>query len=157
MKKFEFRLQKLLDLREVREQELKNELSAIVSKQNLERVKQQELNQKITDYGGAVREKMIKGTITAEEMMMYEKFVHLSRQAITFAERRIGEMEPAVNEVRQRLVIASTEKKVVEKLREKKLAEYNYEVNREITKENDDMNQKIYMRRLRETEGVHRW
>lgn len=97
---------------------------------------------------------MVAGTATAEEMMMYEKFVDLSRRAITFADRRIEEMEPAINEVRGRLVLASTEKKVVEKLKERKLEEYNYEMNREITKENDDMNQKIYMRRLIESEGV---
>ncbi len=154
MKKFDFRLQKLLDLREAREQELKNELSALVSVQNVERMKQQELNDKIGSFGDSIRKKMVAGTATAEEMMMYEKFVDLSRRAITFADRRIEEMEPAINEVRGRLVLASTEKKVVEKLKERKLEEYNYEMNREITKENDDMNQKIYMRRLIESEGV---
>lgn len=57
MKKFDFRLQKLLDLREAREQELKNELSALVSVQNVERMKQQELNDKIGSFGDSIRKK----------------------------------------------------------------------------------------------------
>lgn len=154
MKKFDFKLQKLLDLREAREQELKNELAALVSQQNIERMKQQELNNSIDYYSGNIRDKMVIGTVTVEETMMYEKFVDLSRRAIVFADRKIEEMEPGVNEARIRLVNASREKKVVEKLKEKKLEEYNYELNREINKENDDMNQKIYMHRLLEARGV---
>jgi len=153
MKKFDFKLQKLLDLREAREQELKNELAALVSQQNVERMKQQELNNSIDYYSGNIRSKMAAGTVTVEETMMYGKFVDLSRRAISFADRKIEEMEPAVNEARIHLVNASREKKVVEKLKEKKLEEYNYELNREINKENDDMNQKIYMHRLLEARG----
>ena len=41
MKKFKFGLQKLLELREAREREVKNELAKIVSIQNRERVKQE--------------------------------------------------------------------------------------------------------------------
>ncbi len=154
MKKFDFKLQKLLDLREAREQELKNELAALVSQQNVERMKQQELNNSIDFYSGNLRGKMAAGTVTVEETMMYGKFVDLSRRAIGFAERKIEEMEPAVNEARVHLINASREKKVVEKLKEKKFEEYNYELNREINKENDDMNQKIYMHRLLEARGV---
>ena len=154
MKKFDFKLQKLLDLREAREQELKNELAALISQQNVERMKQEELNSSIAYHSESIRGKMVDGTVTVQETMMYEKFVDLSRRAITFADRKIEEMEPAVQEARGRLVIASREKKVVEKLKERQLEEYNYEMNREINKENDDMNQKIYMRRLLEAQGV---
>jgi len=47
-------------------------------------------------------------------------------------------------------VEASREKKVVEKLKERKRKQYMYDLNREIVKENDDANQKVYVRRLRE-------
>jgi flagellar export protein FliJ len=57
-------------------------------------------------------------------------------------------MEPEIQSVRERLIEASREKKIVEKLKERKRLEYDYEVNREIAKENDDMNQKIFIKRM---------
>jgi flagellar FliJ protein len=148
MKKFEFKLQRLLDLREAREREVKNELSVLVSEQNRERLKQDDLRRNITEFGAGLREKMKKGEVVSGDAMQYGKFVSLATMAINSSEHRIQEMEPGIREVRGRLIEASKERKVVEKLREKKMEEYRYELNRETAKENDDMNQKIYLRRM---------
>ena len=45
------------------------------------------------------------------------------------------------------VILELTEKKVVEKLKERKMKEHLYEVNREIAKENDDINQKIFLQK----------
>ena len=50
MKKFQFRLQKLLDIREARENEIKNELMKVLAQQNKERVFQDKLRNKIQYY-----------------------------------------------------------------------------------------------------------
>ncbi|PKL37333.1 MAG: flagellar export protein FliJ [Spirochaetae bacterium HGW-Spirochaetae-1] len=148
MKKFEFKLQRLLDLREARERGVQNELAILVSEQNRERLKQDDLRRNITEFGKSLREKMRKGEVVSGEAMQYGKFVSLATMAIDSAENRIQGMEPGISEVRGRLIEASKERKVVEKLREKKLEEYRYELDRETAKENDDMNQKIYLRRM---------
>jgi len=148
MKKFEFKLQRLLDLREARERGVQNELAILVSEQNRERLKQDDLRRNITEFGKNLREKMRKGEAISGEAMQYGKFVSLATMAIDSAENRILGMEPGIREVRGRLIEASKERKVVEKLREKKLEEYRYELDRETAKENDDMNQKIYLRRM---------
>jgi flagellar export protein FliJ len=64
---------------------------------------------------------------------------------IKLQQEKIDSMEPEILKVRERLVEASRLLKVVEKLKEKKLQEYLYELNRETFKENDDINQKIYV------------
>ncbi len=150
MKKFHFKLQKLLDMREARENEVKNELMKVLGEQNKERALQDELKQKINLYEGRYRDNLKKGKFSSDETMMLLKYVDASRRAISDAEIRIQDMEPEINRIRLKLVEASREKKVVEKLREKKIDEFNYELAREIAKENDDMNQKIYMRKLME-------
>ncbi len=147
MKKFRFRLQKLLDIREVREKKIKNELAELVNLQNIERNKQNELQVKIADRKKALRIMLGKNKFSYNEVMMYERFTDSANKAIIIAENKIRQIEPEILKVRERLVDASKEKKVVEKLKERNYNEYLYTVNREITKENDDINQKIFLKK----------
>ena len=147
MKKFKFNLQRLLDIREAKEKAVINELSALVSKQNVERQKQENLKVNLDAEHSKITQKMRLGSLTSDEILNYARFTTLSEMAMEATERNIGSFEPSISKVRVRLINASKEKKVVEKLREKKKEEYYYEMNREIAKENDDTNQKIYARR----------
>ena len=148
MKKFKFRLQKLLDMREAKETEIKHELMKVLNVQNQERIFQDELKSRINQYETKYGEKIKKGTLSAEEMMSFMRYNDVSRKAIIESQKRVEKIEPEVRRIREKLVIASREKKIVEKLKERKLQEFNYEFNREQFKENDDMNQKIYQRKL---------
>ena len=148
MKKFKFKLHKLLDIREAREKQIKNELAELVNLQNIERNKQFQLQQKIAERKKILRAIMEKKMSSYNDIISYEHFTANANKAINIAETKIQQMEPAIQKVRERLVEASREKKVVEKLKEKKYNEYQYNLNREITKENDDMNQKIYHKRM---------
>lgn len=148
MKKFQFRLQKLLDIREARENEIKNELMKVLALQNKERVYQDELRNKIRHYESGYREMQKKGGLIPEDALAVMRFADISRRAIDEAERRIEKLEPEAQKIRERLISASRDKKIVEKLKERKFEEYNYELNKEIAKENDDMNQKIYHKKL---------
>ena len=148
MKKFIFTLQKLLELREAREREVKNELARIVSIQNRERVKQDQLRRDIQENQNRLRSGMRKGDISAEDIVLYEKYFHVSHRAIDIAGDKILSMEPEVNRIREKLVQASKDRKIVEKLRERKLEEYEYLLNRETAKENDDINQNVFNRRI---------
>ena len=147
MKKFKFNLQQLLELREAKEKEVMNELSVLVSKQNVERQKHEVLQVNLNTEHSKITQKMRLGNVTSDEVFNYARFVTLSEIAIKSTSRSIDSYEPSISKVRVRLINASKEKKVVEKLREKRKEEYNYEMNREIVKENDDTNQKIYAAR----------
>jgi len=148
MKKFHFTLQRLLDIREARETEIKHELMKVLSLQNKERVFQDELKSKIKRYEVQYSEKITKGLFSPEEVMSLMRYSDVSRNAIVESQRRIEGLQPEVDRIRERLVTASRDKKIVEKLKERKFEEYEYEFNRETAKENDDMNQKLYHRKL---------
>ncbi len=149
MKKFNFRLQKLLDIRERKEREIQYELSKVMARQNQERQKQEELRSSIAEEQRRFSEKLRKGKFSSHEAIMFEKYVDISLRAIETAQKRIEAMEPEILEIRGRLVEASKQKKVVERLKERKFEEYTYEVNREIAKESDDINQKLFNRNNR--------
>ncbi len=151
MKKFKFKLQTLLDIREAREREIQYELARIISIQNREREKQADLRRRIDEQKSIFGDKLKRGAYSANEAILFERFVDVSLRAIDKAEERIKGMEPQIQEVRVRLVEASRARKVVEKLRERKRVQHTYEVNRELNKENDETNQKIYAMRKKET------
>ncbi len=148
MKKFKFRLQKLLDIREAAEKGAKNELAEVMSIQNRERQKQDELRDSIDRHRSHFRERLIKGDFTPKEAIFFEKYVNISQRAIELSDERILQLEPEVIRRRGKVIEASKERKTVEKLKEKKLNSFNYQYNWEINKENDDMNQKIYQKRM---------
>ncbi|MBN2080280.1 MAG: flagellar export protein FliJ [Spirochaetes bacterium] len=151
MKKFNFKLQTLLNLREAREREIRNELAKIMSLQNREREKQADLRRRIDEQKALFGDKLRRGAYSPAEAILFERFVDVSLRAIDAAEGRIQEMEPRVREVRERLIEASRARKVVEKLKERRRVEHDYAVNRELNKENDETNQKIYEMRKRES------
>ena len=148
MKKFKFRLQKLLDVREARETEIKHELMKVLSLQNQERIFQDRLKLQMEQYRKRYGEKIKMGTLSVDEMMSLMRYNDVSEKAIVESGKKIERLEPEVRRIREKLVVASREKKIVEKLRARKLEEFNYEFNREQFKENDDMNQKIYQRKI---------
>ncbi|MBN2158350.1 MAG: flagellar export protein FliJ [Spirochaetes bacterium] len=151
MKKFKFKLQTLLNIREAREREIQYELARILSVQNRERERQAELRRRIEEQKSLFGERLKRGAFSSGEAILFERFVDVSLRAIDTAEERIRGMEPQIQEVRSRLVEASRARKVVEKLRDRKQAQHAYEVNRELNKENDETNQKIYAMRKRES------
>lgn len=52
MKSFKFRLQRLLDIREAKEKNIKNELAAILTVQNRERLKQEHYRKSVEEQIG---------------------------------------------------------------------------------------------------------
>lgn len=150
MKKFVFNLQALLNIRGAREREIQYELSHVVGQQNRERLVQDELRAKMDGQKIRYGQRLRSGAASTSEAMQFQRFIDSAIHAIAGAETRIQALEPKVQEIRARLIEASREKKVVEKLRERKLVDYHYEVNRELAKEADELNQKRYARLVAE-------
>lgn len=144
MKKFEFRLQKLMDMRISKEHAIKAELAKLVAKQNAETEMQKNYRQRINDHYSKLSVKMRDGTFTYSEALMCERFAYNAQKAIELSQKRVEQMQPEMQKVRERLIQASKDRKVVERLKEKKYEEYMYQYNREMSNELDDMNQKMY-------------
>ena len=147
MKKFEFKLQKLLEIREANEREIQGELAKLISAQIAERLKRKEYKYRIAKERDTFCSRLKSGEYSFIDALNYGRFVNFSEKVIDSSDEKIRNLEPDVQEVRERLIEASKERKVVERLKERKWKQYLYESNREIVKENDDANQKIYPNR----------
>ena len=147
MKSFKFRLQRLLDIREARERDIKNELAAILTVQNRERLKQEKYRRSVEEQHAKFAGLIKAGRYSYSAASAFERYIDFAHKVIRDQQERIEAMEPEINKVRDRLVEASRERKAVEKLKERRWNEFMYEYNREVAKENDDTNQKIFVKK----------
>ena len=145
MKRFEFRLQRLLDIRAAKEREVQNELAGLVAIQNRERMKQEHYRSSIAEQHEKFSAKIKRGEYSYSEAASFERYIDFAHRVIAAQQQRIEAMEPEIQKVRERLVQASKERKVVERLKDRRKEEYLYEYNREMAKEIDDMNQKAFI------------
>ncbi|MCB2210579.1 flagellar export protein FliJ [bacterium] len=123
MKRFRFRLQKVLDAREVVEREAQRKLGeAQRVLTELETVR----NQIQTDIAQLTNEQrnMLGGTVTAGTAMQHHRWLRELEKRLRVQIDKCRDAEKAVAERRQELLDASRERKVLDRLKEKKRAEH---------------------------------
>lgn len=148
MKKFHFKLERLLEARLAKEKGVKQELAKVISEQNIFRMKQNDYRNRVDQQKRMFHEKMVSGKVSFAELSGYHRFEDFSGRVIEDSQKKIEDMEPAINVIRVRLTEAQRERRVIEKLKEKRFDEWKYQANRAENIEIDDMNQKLFMRRI---------
>ena len=154
MKRFKFNLEKVLELRQYREEEAKNELGRAISvltaienniKQNAlvhtQAVHQRFSGMENTDNGGSVTGANI-GTAAgaaAASMLAWDTYILRLEQEAERLMEEAAKAEMVVEEKRNLYLEASRELKVMEKLKEKQEKEYRKEFFAAETRELDDM------------------
>ena len=149
MKRFKFNLEKVLELRQYREEEAKNELGRAISvltaienniKQNA-LVHSQAVHQRFTGLGdtdGDPAVSMTAGTAAASMLAWDTYILRLEQEAERLMEEA-AKAEMVVEEKRNLYLEASRELKVMENLKEKREKEYRKEFFAAETRELDDM------------------
>lgn len=152
MKKFKFRLQKLLDIKLAKEKEIQHELAAEVSKQNVLIEKQNRYRDKVASERGRFHQLMSQQTGTFNQLNYFQRYSTVAERVIESSQLEIDAMEPAINEIRKRLSEAVKERQKIEKLKERKYEAWKYHIQREEEKEYDEINMKIFTRMREESE-----
>ncbi|HRX16366.1 MAG TPA: flagellar export protein FliJ [Spirochaetota bacterium] len=144
MKKFSFRLQKLLDIKMAFEKKIQHELAREIGKQNLLREKQRVLKEKIEQQQHAFHESMSRTGGNFNDLKAFHRYSQYADMVINSSEHDIMAMQPKINEIRGRLLEASKERRSIEKLKEKKHDEWKYAVKRAEEVEYDEINMRIF-------------
>jgi flagellar FliJ protein len=138
MKKFEFSLQTLLNLRESVVKEQKNQLQIIQAKlhnlrQDLYRIQEQKL-QAVASFQRECEE-----GITTSRMQEYHAYFKAMEKRIEEQKKAIKEMEKKEEHQTQLVIHALKQKKILESLREKHYQEYLLEEQAEEQKRLDEL------------------
>lgn len=144
MKRFDFSLQKILDLREYEEEQAKLDLAAAIAEAN--RI-QAELDYVASEMvrAGAVR-------ITSDIPAMQANEAYKMRLKLRKGEllEELAQAELVIEQKREVFAEKMRDRKVITKLREKALTEYKAETEKEEEQANDDVSNAKFARELSE-------
>lgn len=129
MKNFKFRYESILKLLEKREDGKKNKLRQAYNLLNKERNKLQSLVLKDNEYSKIIMNKTSNGCklMVLRNIEDYRKDLNIK---ITLQNNIVFEKEKEIDTIKNELIEISKEKKIMEKLKEKKLEEFNVFLNR---------------------------
>ena len=128
MKKFEFRLQKLFEIRDRKEKEIKNKLGYLIKVQKQEEEEKKILinDLKRKDYN--YRKNFLFSDFNISEALSHENFSRVNCKKIQNLEIKKKDMDLKIKRIKKNLLEASIQKKVVEKIKDKKIKEYSQDL-----------------------------
>lgn len=140
MARFKFRLDILLRLAQNKEEEAKKELASW-QKQLLEA--QEKLQKILMEITSSLNEKSAKRNIN--EILLYEAYLESLRNQQKKTENEIEYFTVERNKAIIKLQETIKERKILEKLKEKKLEQYIFDENQKEQKEADEIGSKIFI------------
>ncbi|MFH0882730.1 MAG: flagellar export protein FliJ [bacterium] len=146
MKKFTFRLQRLMDAKRGEERLRQRDLGIEQQKLSDEEIKLQKLSDDLKQVYQEQREKLKKGTRVGDLLLSHQWQRNL-RTRIRGQTKEVEKQESRVETAREVLVDVSREKKVLEKLRERRKDEHQHQVNTETQNQLDDIGARLHRRR----------
>lgn len=137
MAKFIFKLQSVLNLRKQKEDSIKNELANATRKLEAEKRKLSELETMLEDTVREFNERTKKTTV--HELIEFNEYLSLLNSRIKTQKENVNNAAQYVDKVREELVKAVKERKILEKLRERQFEEFLLEQKKLEQKTNDEI------------------
>ncbi|OFZ24554.1 MAG: flagellar export protein FliJ [Bdellovibrionales bacterium RIFOXYB1_FULL_37_110] len=138
MKKFDFRLQSLLRLRNFKEEKLKAEMGEIVSKMNNTRDDIINLNQDIEDAYTA-QNKFLNEKIGGQIIQFFGFYVQGKREHIKVKQNELEVLKKKYEEKSHELAKAMGDVKVIESIKKKQFNQYRVDYNKKAQEEIEDL------------------
>ena len=147
MARFEFRLEALLTHREQIEKEKQRKLAAVG--QQIQAVVRhiQETQARIAEENRTLGAKELTGSLDMQYIATEKRYVGNLHLRIALAMERLRELEKQQAAARAELLRASTDRKVIEKLRDKQLAAWRLGIERKDAAQTDEIGIQLAARR----------
>lgn len=137
MAAFSFRLQPVLNLRLQTEDNLKNELGKALQLLELEKKKLWQLENELNELVDEFNKKTKKTTV--RKLIEVKEYLSLLDSKIKKQKENVNSAMLNVDKIREELLKAVKERKILEKLRERKYEEYQLEQKKLEQKTNDEI------------------
>lgn len=131
MKKFNFRLEKVLNYKNQVLDGLKNEHAAILRQVHLQEKVIEDLQRTYANTCKKYNEEKLNSTLKLENIMQYENYLNRLDERIKAEQAVLAELKIKEDKKRQEVVRAKQDSESIEKLKEKQKAEYNKELRAE--------------------------
>jgi flagellar FliJ protein len=129
MPQFKFKLQKVLDYRKIKEEEKKRELSLLLIEYNKEREILNILKNKQEELFGDLKN-LQKDELNITQILFYYFYLQDLSNRIKKQVQILEELDKKIQEKREEVIQASKERRIMEKLKERKYKEFLYFMDR---------------------------
>lgn len=146
MKKFRFRLETVLKLRRLAEDEKKRVVGELLSEIHRRQQEAVELDASARAVGGELKERNGAGRIDLTWLGNYESYVSHVRSSIAEIIKSVVQLQQKLAEARQELAEAAKGARIIEKLKEKRKERYDDHLSRAETREQDEVATKNFIR-----------
>ena len=154
MKKFRFRLEPLLKLRKRHEDEKKRVVGAFMADISRHQQRALEMAHDLRQQGQAMTQGL-RGNIKIDRIGHYQRYVSYTRYAITKEIETVEQIQRRLQSARQELVEAARQRRILEKLKERRKERHETELQRRETRQQDEIaaSRFLYGRRLTQSEN----
>ncbi len=149
-RKFQFRLQKLLEIREHKEKLIKNELGKAMAKRVREVEKKNQALANIELNLQKMREEENNNTLSVNRLMQYQSYLKKLKYDIAEQDNIISIIDEEIAMINKKLIAARKDKKILERLKARKKDVYMYEMNKEEQNFFDDIGNVEFVRKIRD-------
>ena len=146
MKKFRFRLESVLKLRRLAEDEKQRAVGGLLSEIHDRQQEAVELDLAARAAGGELKERNHSGRIDLTWIGNYQSYVSHLRAGIAARIDMVAQLQQRLTESRQELAEAAKQTKILEKVKEKRKQRYDDEIKRLETREQDDIATRNFLR-----------
>jgi flagellar protein FliJ len=143
MKKFDFKLEKLLEIRKRKEEQQLLILSKVSGEYQMEVNKKNSILSQIKDERIKLHDK--RYFLTLEDLKDYDEMTKRGDLAIFKLDEKIEEKRKKMQIEVDKYTAAKRDRRAVEILKEKALKKYNYEVLQEERKDIDEISRNLYL------------
>ena len=130
MKRFSFRLESVLRLRQQREQQQKSIVGGLMSQINEQQRRAVALKTGLLEEGRQLKERYLQNEVDLDLVGYYYRYATQVGQAIHRRIERVGQIQKELSKARGGLVEAARERKVLEKLKERQKGRYELRARR---------------------------
>ncbi|MEW6620448.1 MAG: flagellar export protein FliJ [bacterium] len=145
---FNFRLERVLEVKKYNEDKLKTQLAHLkreyLQQENLLWSLQEDLQTQIFLLG----ERQKNLTLTIEEIIWGYNYIVKLRENIENQKKRLNELNEEIKEVTKKLIGASQEKQILENLKERKFEEFKLGVEKQEQEFMDEVGISRYVKRM---------
>ena len=155
MKKFKFRLETLLRMKQFEEDRKKRNVGSLVSEINHHQQEALHLGQSLQQEGRVLKEQYLTGNIDMQRISHYRTYVTAVHQDIGKRVESVARIQGNLSEARAELRDAMKETKTLETLKDRKIEKYNRRFKKIEAGEQDEISANQHRRRkLKETSDL---
>ncbi len=140
MKKFKFKFEVLLRIKEEREKNAKEKYGMELQKKSILQIENESFKRELINYENRYLQNKKRGDIlTFDDIMLEDSYSKAINLRIAENNKKIEEIDNNLIKLKEELIEAMKERKIFEKLKEKKEAVYNKKMKKIVEKRVEDI------------------